>query len=124
MAGEPGGGTGRRESEMALDWDEVRARYDGGGTVPSLTGGSTVEVTGVSEDRIFLRHSLWGDSLSRRELETALDLLDGGSVPSDPIGFAEGFRRYYFEGPEVNPGCSRVPNMAALILKDLGYFNG
>ncbi len=106
---------------MALEWDDVRTRYAGGATVPSLAGDSVLEVTGVDDAAISLKGRLWRDSLAKSELETALTLLETGEAPRDPIQFAEALRRYYSEGPDMRPGCSRVPNMAAVILKDLGY---
>jgi hypothetical protein len=30
-------------------------------------------------------------------------------------------RRYYSGGPQVQPTCSRTPNLCAVVLADLGY---
>ena len=106
---------------MALDWAELQARYARGATLPSLAGGSTVRITSVDAEAISLSARLWRDSLARADLETAVRLLQEGAAPRDPLGFAEALRRYYSESVEARPGCSRIPNMAAVVLSDLGY---
>jgi hypothetical protein len=107
-----------------VDWDAVRARYADRRELRSVTGTSVVEVVSVDEDRICLRQRLWRDCVSRHQLETALRLLAAGTVGGTAVEVAEGLRRYYAGGPEVQPGCSRTPNLAAVVLQDLGYLAG
>lgn len=106
---------------MAFDWNLVRDRYRQGTKINSLAGGSQLEITEVDDERILVRSRLWRDSLTREELETAVALLEEGKTPTDPLGFAEALRRHQAQGEQVHPGCSRMPNMAAVVLKDLGY---
>jgi hypothetical protein len=109
------------DGAVTLDWAAVRARYSDQPSLPALTGGSTLEVVGVDDERICLRQRLWRDCVTREQLETALTLLRGGADAGSPVAFAEALRRYYSGGPQVQPGCSRTPNLCAVILKDLGY---
>jgi hypothetical protein len=106
---------------VTLDWAAVRARYAEHASIPALTGGSVLDVVGVDDEKICLRQRLWRDCVTREELETALALLRGGADSGSPVAFAESLRRYYSGGPQVRPGCSRTPNLCAVILKDLGY---
>ena len=109
---------------MELDWSAVRARYADHPRLPALRGGSTVRVTDVDDDRICVRHRLWHDCIGRDELETALGLLERGEVEREPMAFAEGMRRWYSSGPQVRTGCTRGPNLAAMVLADLGHLTG
>jgi hypothetical protein len=109
---------------VGFDWNLVRDKYHQGMKINSLAGGSQLEITEVDDDKILVKSRLWRDSLTREDLETAVALLAEGKAPPDPIGFAEAMRRYQLEGEQVHPGCSRVPNMAAVVLKDLGYLRG
>jgi hypothetical protein len=107
---------------MALDWHDLQTRYEKGARLASLSGDAMLEVTAVDDAAIYLKGRLWRDALERTDLENAVELLVTGLAPDDPIEFAEALRRHYSEGPQARPGCSRVPNMAAVVLKDLGYF--
>ena len=40
--------------------------------------------------------------------------------PSYVLGLSEELRRYYSGGPQVQPTCSRTPNLCAVVLADLG----
>lgn len=118
---EDGAGVARRnagESATTLDWAAVRARYVPGTQLRSLTGSAAVHVVEVDEDRICLRQRLWSDCVSRAQLEYALGLLARGEVTGEPIGFAEGLRRHQ---AHVETGCTRGPNLSAIVLRDLGY---
>ncbi|WP_018335659.1 hypothetical protein [Actinomycetospora chiangmaiensis] len=106
-----------------LDWEQVRARYAGRPSLASLQGSSRVQVEEVDEDRICLSQRLWRDCVSRAELDDALALLRDGRLAATPIAFAEGLRRYYASGPRVETGCTRVPNLTAVVLTDLGYLS-
>ena len=106
-----------------LDWGQVRARYATHPSLPSLAGTSRVQVVEVGEDRICLSQRLWRDCISRDDLETAVGLLTSGRVQNTPMAFAEDLRRYYASGPRVETGCTRGPNLAAVVLNDLGFLS-
>jgi hypothetical protein len=101
-----------------LDWAAVRERYTRQPTVRALTGESVLRVLSVDDDRLCLGQRLWRDCLTRAELETALTLVRPGL---SPVEFAEVLRRYYAGGPQVRTGCTRTPNLAAIVLRDLGH---
>lgn len=107
--------------DATLDWDAVRVRYSDRPALPSLAGSSTVQVTDVDDERICLRQRLWSDCISRADLEAAVRLLATGDLDPEPMAFAEGLRRHYASGPRVETGCTRGPNLAAVVLGDLGY---
>lgn len=111
---------------MGLDWDAVRRRYAEHPSLPSLAGTSTVQVTAVDDDRICLRQRLWRDCVSRADLERAVGLLDAGEVDREPMAFAEAMRRHSASGHGGRPvetGCTRGPNLTAVVLGDLGYLH-
>lgn len=108
---------------MQLDWDAVRRRYAGGRQVRPLVGGSTLQVSPGTDESITVAQRLWQADVTRTELETALGLL-GERPPSTPaVPFSEELRRYYSGGPQVQPTCSRTPNLCAVLLTDLGYLD-
>ncbi|GAA4837513.1 hypothetical protein GCM10023201_28250 [Actinomycetospora corticicola] len=104
-----------------IDWELVRERYAGHPSLASLGGSSRVRVEDVDDERICLSQRLWRDCISRDDLDAALVLLRDGRLPSSPMAFAEGLRSYYASGPRVETGCTRGPNLAAVVLTDLGY---
>lgn len=108
---------------MTLDWDAVVARYGGGRTVRPLVGGSTLTATAAS-DAVTVAQRLWRAEVTRAELEVALDVLGDRPPSTASVPFSEELRVYYSGGAQVQPTCSRTPNLCAVILKDLGYLDG
>ena len=109
---------------MPLDWSAVREHFAAHPSLPSLAGTSTVRVTGVDDERVCLSQRLWKDCISRRDLDAAVDLLAAGRLDPEPMAFAEGLRRHWSsraDGRPVETGCTRGPNLAAVVLSDLGY---
>jgi hypothetical protein len=104
-----------------LDWNVVRAHYETRTTVRPLTGQSTLAVVHVDDEKVCFRQLLWRDCVTRRAIETAMTLLDGRELPVKAIEFAEELRIHYSNGPTVVTGCSRIPNLSAVVLKDLGF---
>ncbi len=106
-----------------LDWDAVSARYAGGLTVRPLAGGSTLQLSLAGSDSVRVRQRLWQAEVTRAQLEVALQLL-GDRPPSTPaVAFSQELREYYSGGPQVQPTCTRTPNLCAVVLKDLGYLD-
>ncbi len=106
-----------------LDWEEVRDRYRGGRTVKPLVGGSLLHVDADVEEAIRVSQRLWQAEVTRAELEIALGLLGDRPASTPAVPFSEELRRYYSGGPQVQPTCSRTPNLCAVVLKDLGYLD-
>jgi len=107
---------------VKLDWVAVLERYEGGRSVAPLAGSSTLRVA-LGDDAVTVSQRLWTADVTRGELEVALDLLGDRPATTASVGFSEELRRYYSGGPQVQPTCSRTPNLCAVILKDLGYLD-
>ena len=71
-------------------------------------------------DVLTVTQRLWRTELTRGELEVALELLGSRPPGTGAVGFSEELRRYYSGGPQVQPTCSRTPNVCAVVLVDLG----
>lgn len=109
---------------MTLDWDAIRRRYRDGRAVRPLAGGSTLQVSlDEDDDTIWVRQRLWRAAVTRSELEIAASILGDRPASTPAIEFAEELRRYYSGGPQVEPTCTRTPNLCAVILTDLGYLD-
>ena len=103
-------------------WADVQARYAPGAALAPLVGSSTLVVDEVDDERLCVRQRLGRACLTRTELETAAALL-AEAGPVTPMEFAERLRVHYATGFHVTTDCSRVPNLSAIVLKDLGAFN-
>ena len=97
---------------MPLDWAEVVRRYDGGTRIPTVAGGKTLQITGVDDEGVHIRTSLWRDTLAREHLERAVDLVEAGRMTRHAGVFVEEYRALVAD--------SRATS-AAHVLKDLGY---
>jgi hypothetical protein len=94
----------------------VRAR------ISPVVGGSMLHARSEVEEAIRVSQRLWSADVTRDELQVAVQLLD--RPPSiRAVAFSEELRRYYSGGPQVQPTCSRTPNLRAVLLKDLGYLD-
>ena len=105
----------------ALGWADVQARYVPGAVLAPLVGSSTLVVDEVDDDRLCVRQRLWRACLTRTELETATAVLAAAGRIT-PLEFAERLRVHYATGFHVTTDCSRVPNLSAIVLQDLGAF--
>jgi hypothetical protein len=105
-----------------IGWDDVLARYAPGALLAPLVGSSTLVVDEVDDQRLCVRQRLWRACLTRIELETAAEVLDTAG-PMTPMEFAERLRVHYATGFHVTTDCSRVPNLSAVVLQDLGAFD-
>ena len=76
----------------------------------------------VDDERLCVRQRLWRACLTRTELETAAAVLAAAGRIT-PMEFAERLRVHYATGFHVTTDCSRVPNLSAIVLQDLGAFD-
>jgi hypothetical protein len=106
---------------VPLGWAEVRAHYAPGSALSPLVGSSKLVVDEVDDERLCVRQRLWRACLSREEFETAARLL-ATAGPVTPLELAEQLRVHYASGFHVTTECSRVPNLSAVLLNDLGAF--
>lgn len=97
---------------MSLDWAQVIERYKDGAEIEPIPGASTLAVTGADEEKIYVKHRLWKDSLSRHNLEKAVGLLEEGRMTKKSGDFIDQYRTYVED---------ERPTTAATVLKDLGY---
>lgn len=102
-----------------LDWVAVSARYAGRRAVSPLAGNSTLRVCSAGDSLVVVQR-LWRAVVTRAELVVALELLGDRPPETRAVGFSEELRRYYSGGPQVQPSCSRTPNLCAVMLADLG----
>jgi len=105
-----------------IGWGDVVARYVPGAVLPPLVGPSTLVVDEADQERLCVRQRLWRACLTRTELETAAEVL-AAAGPLTPMEFAERLRVHYATGFHVTTDCSRVPNLSAVVLQDLGAFD-
>ena len=106
-----------------VTWSEVIARYRPGSPLAPLAGSSTLVVDSVDDQRLCVRQRLWVSCLTRTELETAVTVL-AESRPGSALELAEMLRVHYATGFHVTTECSRVPNLSAMVLADMGVFRG
>lgn len=99
---------------MPLDWGKVVERYQNGVDVESIPGASPVKVTGADEERVYIAHRLWKDSLSRQNLEKAVGLIEQGKMSKETGDMVAQYRTRI---------ADERPTTAAVILKDLGYLD-
>lgn len=108
---------------MKTPWNDILLKYSGGAELDAVVGGSRFTIVGADDDQIHFKGRLWVDTLSRERFEQAIDFLEGSPVDLTATGFLERFRMEIETDPTVAPGCSRLPNLATVVLRDLGYFN-
>jgi hypothetical protein len=97
---------------MALAWDMVIKRYKDGAQIAPIPGSSTLSVTGADEEKVYVKHRLWKDSLSRANLEKAVALLEEGKMTRKSGDFVDQYRTFV---------ADERPTTAATVLKDLGF---
>jgi hypothetical protein len=97
---------------VPLNWADVVRRYKNGADLTSLPGASTLSVSGADDEKIYVKHRLWEASLSRKNLEKAVDLLEAGKMTRKAADFIDQYRTFIED---------ERPTTAATVLKDLGY---
>jgi hypothetical protein len=101
-----------KEFPAALDWADVVKRYENGADIAPIPGASTLSVTGADDEKIYVKHRLWKDALSRPNLEKAVRLLGEGKMTRKSGDFVDQYRTYV---------ADERPTTAATVLKDLGF---
>lgn len=102
-----------------LSWDTVTSRYRPGDVLAALSGSSQMIVVSIAGDELCVRQRLWTACLQRDQFETAIEILDRhGRLTA--MELAERLRTQYLSGPQVVTECNRTPNLAAVVLRDLG----
>ncbi|ANS31292.1 hypothetical protein JOJ86_000389 [Rhodococcus percolatus] len=99
---------------MTLNWDNVLEKYRDGAEIDSLPGAATLSVSGADEEKIYVKHRLWKDSLSRTNLERAIEMVSAGTMTRTAADFIDQYRTII---------ADERPTTAATVLKDLGYLD-
>jgi len=79
-------------SAVPLDWAVLQRDFGDGGVIPTVAGGKTLVITGVDEDYVYIKHSLWRDRLAREHLEKAVALIEADTMTRHPGLFVEEYR--------------------------------
>jgi hypothetical protein len=101
---------------VTLDWALVCQRYRHAVSIAPVSGVSRLTAVMSDLDTITIRQKLWTMQLTRADLESAVSVLNRTAKPVTPVEFAERLRACYTSATE----CSRIPNVSAIILTDLG----
>ncbi len=97
---------------MPLDWGAVVDRYQSDSEGTPIPGAPQTKVTAIDEERMYVAHRLWKDTLSRQNLEKAVELLEQGKMPKDAEDAISKYRMLV---------ADERPTLATKVLKDLGY---
>ena len=99
---------------MPLDWSQVIERYGNGAKVPTITGGKYLQVARATEDAIYIESPIWSAVLQRSDLEKGVQLIDEGTISTDPGLFVEDYMLYV---------SNQRATSVAHILRDLGFLD-
>jgi hypothetical protein len=99
---------------MKLDWGKVLDKYRDGAEIDSLPGASTISVSGADDEKIYVKHRLWKATLSRSNLERAIEMVSAGEMTRTAADFIDQYRTVI---------ADERPTTAATVLKDLGYLD-
>jgi len=101
---------------LKLDWEQILTRYTDNVSLSPLAGSSPMTASVLGDDAVLVRHKLWQALITREHLNTAVAVLDRTPKPVTAVEFAEHLRAFYTSTTD----CSRIPNLSAVILADLG----
>ncbi|MFQ5915602.1 MAG: hypothetical protein ACE5JS_20725, partial [Nitrospinota bacterium] len=89
-------------------------RYKPGSKVKTVAGGKELDIVNVDDEKIYIKNPLWQASLSRKNLERAVQLIEQGKMTRDAGAFVDEYKTYVEDERSTS---------AAHVLKDLGYLN-
>ncbi len=99
---------------MPLDWSRVIQKYGAGAKVETITGGKFLQVSHATDEAIYIESPIWTARLAREDLEKGVQLIEEGTISTDPGLFVEDYMLYV-----SNTRATSV----AHILRDLGYLD-
>ena len=99
---------------MPLDWSKVTERYGAGYRVPTITGGKHLQVSRATDEAIYIESPIWTARLAREDLEKGVELIDEGTISTDPGLFVEDYMIYVSKNRATS---------VAHILRDLGFLD-
>lgn len=105
---------------MAIAWADIVDRFKPGDALAPLVGASELRVDRIDDQQICIRQRLWRACVTRSDLATANRILDEAPEGTTSVELSELIRAHYTGGPEVTTECTRIPNLAAVILSNMG----
>ena len=99
---------------MPLEWSNVVERYGAGAKVATIAGGKFLQISRATDEAIYIESLIWTARLAREDLEKGVDLIEEGTISTDPGLFVEDYMLYV-----SNTRATSV----AHILRDLGYLD-
>lgn len=107
---------------MQITWDDVVSHYRRGDSLKPLVGDSKLAVDSIDDEQICVRQRLWKACLRADDLPIANEVLAAAPADVAPIKFAELMRARFSCGIDVTTECTRIPNLAAVVLFNMGVF--
>jgi hypothetical protein len=101
-------------------WEEITARFKPGDSLDPLVGTSKLTVDSVDSEQICIRQRLWVACVTGDDVRIAWEILDAAPAGITPIQLSELIRNHYQAGPDVATDCTRIPNLSAVVLLNLG----
>ncbi len=99
---------------MPLEWSKVMERYGHGMKVPTITGGKFLNVARATDEAVYIESPIWSARLAREDLEKGVQLIEDGTISTDPGLFVEDYMIYVSNNRATS---------VAHILRDLGYLD-
>ncbi|ODU01299.1 MAG: hypothetical protein ABS81_21035 [Pseudonocardia sp. SCN 72-86] len=107
-----------------IEWSELRDRFNVGDALKPLIGSSKLTVDSIDEKQICIRQRLWKACLTREDLAIANNILAAAPADVTPVQLSELIRDYYTSGSDVATDCTRIPNLSAVVLYNMGAVPG
>jgi len=107
---------------MQLDWSLVKQKYGEGAEVPTVAGNKVLQVTGVDDEKIYIKSPLWVASLSRENLEKGVELIEEGLIDREPGQFVEDYKIYVAD--ERATSVAHIFKDLGFLTEDTGYYPG
>lgn len=105
---------------MNIEWPDILAHFQSGDSLQPLVGVSRLVVDSLDDEQICIRQRLWRACFTKADLMTANSVLASSRVDVTPLQFAELLRAHYTSGSDITTECTRTPNLAAVVLYNLG----
>jgi hypothetical protein len=103
-----------------VEWTDVVNRLKPGDVLQLLVGDSRLTVECIDDEQICMRQRLWRACLTPADIQIAGRILLEAPADVTPVQLAERIRAHFTSGREVATECTRVPNLAAVVLYNLG----
>ncbi|AEA27030.1 hypothetical protein ACFQ34_32495 [Pseudonocardia benzenivorans] len=103
-----------------VEWTDVMERFSVGDSLQPLIGSSRLTVDSIDENEICIRQRLWRACVTRAELAVGDGILTSAPAGTTPVQLSELIRDRYASGTDVVTDCTRIPNLVAVVLYNMG----